>query len=127
MQASSLRCSGSGCSPFLPHHQSPPRELACRLTDKGSCPIHIGDENVVMAPSLFLAVIYTGKNGRLLKILLGIGLRVIYPFPVLWEWHAVCCDFREISICSSMVKKPQLLYDQVKKASQHNAAWLMVG
>ena len=39
----------------------------------------------------------------------------------------VVVSVKSVLIFSSMVEKPKLLQDQVKKSSQHNIAWLLVG
>ena len=39
----------------------------------------------------------------------------------------VAVSVKSVLIFSSMVEKPKLLHDQVKKSSQHNIAWLLVG
>ena len=51
-----------------------------------------------MAPPLFLAVIYTGKDGRLLITLIRDWSKDYLSLPCTLELHAVCRGFREISV-----------------------------
>ena len=48
----------------------PPRELACRITDKGSCPIHIGGDKCVNGTTALPGSHLYRKNNRLLITLI---------------------------------------------------------
>ena len=55
---------------LAPPLKPPPRELACRITDKGSCPIHIGGDKCGNGTITLRGSHLYRKNGRLLIILI---------------------------------------------------------